>query len=299
MVRVMKVLLFGAAGQVGHELAGPLACFAEVVTANHADVDFTDPAAIGKAVRDVAPDVIVNAAAYTNVDQAEKEPEVAYQINRDAVAQLGTLARDGKMGLVHISTDFVFDGHASEAYTEEDATAPLNVYGASKLEGEQALLDLNAPAVSLRTAWIYSLRRKSFVRTMLQLAQKHERLQVVSDQVGNPTWCRDLAHGIALLLYRCRKAPHDELMAARGVYHLAARGQASRYELVQGLLELYPTPADIRTTELAPCGSDTFPLPAERPLYTALDCTLAAERFDIRLPDWRDALRRALADISS
>ena len=298
MVRVMKVLLFGASGQVGHELAGPLACFAEVVTANHADVDLTDPAAITKAVSAAAPDVIVNAAAYTNVDQAEQEQDLAFQINRDAVALLGTLARDRRIGLVHISTDFVFDGRATQAYAEQDATAPLNVYGASKLAGEAALLELDAPAISLRTAWIYSLRRKSFVRTMLQLAQKHEKLQVVSDQVGNPTWCRDLAQAIALLLYRCRKAPFDELFEARGVYHLAASGQASRFDLVAAALELYPEPDQIRTKELLPCGSDTFPLPAERPLFTALDCSLAAQRFDVRLPDWRDALRRALADIS-
>ena len=133
---------------------------------------------------------------------------------------------------------------------------------------------------------------------MLQLAQKHEKLQVVSDQVGNPTWCRDLAQAIALLLHRCRKAPFDELHAARGVYHLAGSGQASRFDLVQAAIELYPEADRIQTKELIKCGTDTFPLPAERPLFTALDCGLAAERFEIRLPDWRDALRRALADVS-
>ena len=294
----MKVLLLGAAGQLGHELAGPIACFAEVVAADQAEFDLRDEAAVAKAVERAAPDVIVNAAAYTNVDQAEQEKDLAFQVNRDAVAQLGALARDRRIGLVHVSTDFVFDGKASQAYTEQDATAPLNVYGASKLAGEQVLLDLDAPAVTLRTAWVYSLRCKSFVRTMLQLAQKHEKLQVVSDQVGNPTWCRDLAQAIALLLYRCRKAPFDELHAARGVYHLTGSGQASRFDLVQAALELYPKPDEIRTKTLLPCGTDTFPLPAERPLFTALDCSLAAERFEIRLPDWRDALRRALADIS-
>lgn len=295
----MKVLVLGASGQLGHELAGPIGCFADVVTANHADVDFADSDAISKVVASVAPDVIVNAAAYTNVDQAEKEPDLAYKINRDAVAQLGTLARDRRIGLVHVSTDFVFDGRATQPYTESDATGPLNVYGASKLAGEEALRELDAPAISLRTAWVYSLRRKSFVRTMLQLAQKHPKLQVVSDQVGNPTWCRDLAQAIALLLYRVREAPCEELFEARGVYHLAASGQASRFDLVAAALELYPEPDRIRTTELVRCGSETFPLPAERPLFTALDCGLAAERFNIRLPDWRDALTRALADVSA
>jgi len=291
----VKVLLFGAKGQLGHELVAPLSCFGELQAVDLDDTDVTDDRALEARIDAARPEVIVNACAYTDVDGAEAQPELAMAVNCEAVAAMGRLCCDRRIGLVHVSTDFVFDGRASTPYDEEAATAPLNVYGQSKLAGEQRLLELDAPAVILRTAWLYGLRSKSFVSAILRLARQRTSLRIVDDQYGNPTFCRDLAVAVALLIHRVREAPFDQLSQARGVYHAVSSGVASRYELAQATLELDPRRDQQRLEQLEAIPTSAYPTPAQRPLYTALDCSKLWRRLGLRLPPWRDSLARALS----
>jgi len=273
---------------------GALGCFASVVGLTRADGDLGDIDAVRRKVREVAPDAVVNAASFNDVDGAERDPDAAMHVNAKAVAALGEEAR-GRFALVHHSTDFVFDGRASRPYVETDATAPLGAYGRSKAAGERALAEIGAPAIVLRTAWVYSLRRKSFVSAMLRLAREREVVKVVADQAGNPTFCRDLAVATALLLYGARRAPLAMFEEARGLYHLTGDGVATRYELAKAVVELARPTEGARFAEIVPISTSEYPLPAERPAYAPLDCAKIAERFGVRLPPWRDSLARALA----
>jgi dTDP-4-dehydrorhamnose reductase len=295
----MRVVLLGADGQVGHELRGALACFTDVVCSSRRELDLADLGALERFVADARPALIINAAAYNDVDGAEREPDVARRINAEAVAVLGELAKRLPAALITYSTDFVFDGKKATAYTEDDEPRPLGAYGESKLAGERALLDACAPALILRTSWVYSLRRKSFVSSILRRAREQERLSVVDDQIGNPTFCRDLAQATALLVRGLGEQPLARVEQARGVYHVAGGGHCSRYELACAALELDPGRAAQRARGATPCRSSDYPLPAQRPLHAPLDTNRFAERFGLRLPPWRDALARALADITA
>lgn len=295
----MRIVVLGAGGQVGHELVGALGCFADVVGLGRVEGDLADVARLRERVRGLAPDAVVNAASYNDVDGAEKEPEAALRVNAEAVGALGEEALRGRFALVHYSTDFVFDGKASRPYVEKDPTAPLGAYGRSKLAGEKALAERGAPAIVLRTAWVYSLRRKSFVSTMLKLGRTRPSLRVVADQIGCPTFCRDLAAATALLLYGCRERLFEAFSEARGVYHLAGGGSTSRAELAKATLELARHPEGQALATIEPIPSSAYPLPAARPAYAPLDCSLFAQRFGIALPPWRESLARALADEGS
>ena len=290
----MKAFILGADGQLGHELCGALSCFAEVTAATEAQFDMTDVEALRGALNAAAPDVIVNAAAYTDVDGAERNPDLAWRVNAEAVGVLGREARARGCALVHYSTDFVFDGTKGSAYLETDEPRPLNEYGRSKLGGEQALTGLDAPAIILRTAWVYSLRRKSFVSTILRLARERTTLQVVNDQVGNPTFCRDLAQATALLLFSWRDDPYGRAKALRGVYHMAGAGSCSRHELACAAVELDPARNEHKVRTIEPVPTSAYPLPAARPANASLDCTKTWVRFGVRLPGWRESLARAL-----
>lgn len=293
----MKVLLLGAGGQLGHELHGPLGCFAEVTALRHADLDLADGDALRNTLARHQPQLIVNAAAYTNVDGAEDEPEVAHAVNAMAPGILASWAGANRCGLIHVSTDFVFDGAGEGPYDEQAATEPINTYGKSKLAGEQAILASAAAAIVLRTSWVYSLRRRSFVSMMLQLARERSQLKVVTDQVGSPTWCRDLAQTIALLCHRMEADPERGCREAGGVYHLAGSGSASRYELVQAALA---EAADLLDpVELIPVQASAFPQKAPRPMRTPLACGKFERRFALRLAPWRHGLRRAIADLGT
>jgi dTDP-4-dehydrorhamnose reductase len=290
----MRVLLLGARGQVGHELASALASFAEVVSSSHGERNL-DAESVRPLVDEAKPDVIVNACAYTDVDGAEKEPALAYAVNARLVGALGEEARRRRSALVHFSTDFVFDGEKATPYVETDATAPLGEYGRSKLAGERALSEMDVAAVVFRTAWVYSLRRKSFVTTMLRLAREREQLSVVTDQIGSPTFCRDLAQAVALILYGCRANVAEALGDARGIYHLSGSGSVSRYDFARAIFDLDPGRSEHRIKELRPIVAAEFPLPARRPRATPLDTGKAWAKWGVRLAPWRDALARALA----
>lgn len=292
----MKILLFGENGQLGHELQEALGRWADVVAPTRKQMDLTDVDRARALVRDARPDVIVNASAYTDVDRAEQEPEVALVVNGHIPAMLGEEARRMGAGLVHFSTDFVFDGEKGSPYVEADAPRPLGEYARSKLAGEKALLEADAPAVVFRTAWVYSLRRKSFVTTMLRLARERETLQVVTDQVGSPTFCRDLAGAVGDMLHQMGSHAAEAIHGARGIYHLAGGGSVSRYDWTRAILELDPKKSEHKVKSVIPIRTKDFPLPAPRPLATPLDCSKAQARFGLALPGWRDSLARALAD---
>ncbi len=292
----MKVLVLGAHGQVGYELVGALAPFARVIGVARRDADLSDPAALRDAVHRASPDVIVNAASYNDVDGAESDPAAAMRVNGEGVALLGEEARRRRIALVHYSSNFVFDGRKTDAYVESDAAAPLGEYGRSKLAGEQALAEQCAPAIVLRTSWVYSLRRYSFVSAVLRLARQREALRMVSDQVANPTFCRDLAQATALLIFGFRGRLFAAFDEARGVYHVAGEGGTSRFELARAILELDSARAEHKVRSLEPIASTEFPAAAARPAQATLDCARFAERFGIRLPPWRESLQRALAD---
>jgi dTDP-4-dehydrorhamnose reductase len=290
----MEIVLLGSAGQVGLALSGALGSFARVTGFDQDTLDIADTAALRGALRAARPSVVVNAAAFTDVDGAERDEAAATRVNGDAVAALGEECRSLRAGLVHYSTDFVFDGLASRPYREDDPTAPLGAYGRSKLVGELALTASAAPAVVLRTAWVYSPRRRSFVASILRLARERETLRIVSDQVGSPTFAGDLACATALLVYGVRKDPYGALDDARGIYHVAGGGVATRYELATATIASDPNAGEHRVRLVEPVSTAEYPLPAPRPAFAPLDCEKFERRFGIALPPWREALVRAL-----
>lgn len=291
----MKILLLGAAGQVGHELLPLLRSRGEVLAPARSDLDLAEKSAMERLLAQARPELIVNTIAYNEVDRAESEPEAAFRINAEAVAMLGLYAREARAALIHYSTDFVFDGTKGGPYVETDETNPLSAYGRSKLAGERALSEMEAPALVLRTAWLYSLRRRSFVSTMLKLVRERKELSLVTDQIGSPTYARDLARATVGIVDALGAKPGALAHEARGIYHAAGGGCCSRAELAQAIFELDPHPSEHTVTRLSHVTADVFRLPAPRPLNSSLASDRLRERFGIALPPWRDSLARALA----
>jgi dTDP-4-dehydrorhamnose reductase len=290
----MEIVLLGSAGQVGLALRGALGCFANVSAFDRTTLDLADPDALVRVLRATRPAVVVNAAAFTDVDRAEREEALATRINGDAVAVLGDECRALKAGLVHYSTDFVFDGASSRPYREDDPTAPLGAYGRSKLAGERALAERGAPAIVLRTAWVYSPGRRSFVASILRLARERESLRIVADQTGSPTFAGDLATATALLVHGIRSDPFAAIDEARGVYHMAGSGVATRFELAKAVIASDPKASEHRVRSVEPVATAEYPLPAARPAFAPLDGEKLRRTFGIALPPWREALDRAL-----
>ncbi len=243
----------------------------------------------------VQPQLVINASAYTAVDQAESEPEAAMAVNGRAPGELAAEADRIGAGLIHYSTDYVFDGTKGEAHREGDQPNPLNVYGESKLAGERAIQEVDGAWLILRTSWVYSLRRPSFVTKVLEWARSHDVLRVVDDQVGNPTWCRMLAEASAQLIAMAAPDPAPWLKARRGLYHLAGDGYGSRYDWARAILRYDPDPGSRTASGIEPTSTREFPLPAARPTFSALDCEHFARTFGLRLPGWEQALRLAMA----
>jgi dTDP-4-dehydrorhamnose reductase len=254
-------------------------------------------------IRGVRPRWIVNAGAYTAVDKAESELELAYAINAEAVRVMGAEAKALGAGVLHFSTDYVFEGLSSEPYREADETRPVSVYGASKLAGENALAESGAGHLIFRTSWVYGVRGKNFLLTILKLARERERLQVVADQHGAPTWSRDLARMAAAVIGQCEDAARgrelaEALAGVGGVYHAAGSGETTWYgfaaEAVR--LERERTPGT-RFAELEAITTAEYPTPARRPANSRMNCERLRERFGWRMRDWRDSLQKVMAEI--
>jgi len=255
--------------------------------------DFDRPPSLAEAVRAMQPAFVVNAAAWTAVDAAEADPEAAGHANRDGPATLAALCADAGIPLIHVSTDYVFDGNKGAPYSEADPTSPTGVYGVTKLEGEQAVLAAWPRAIVLRTSWVYSATGKNFVRTMLGAAQKTDRLRVVADQQGCPTAARDLAVAILAIVARLREGWQDRYS---GVFHAAGTGSTTWHGLAEALFQDaakygHPVPA------VDAIATADWPTPAKRPPDSRLDCTKLSQVFDVRLPEWRDGLSRTVAEL--
>ena len=294
----MKILLLGSNGQVGWELQRSLAPLGEVLALGRAgdgelSGDLSRPADLVATVRRLKPDVIVNAAAYTAVDKAESEPELARTINAEAVACLGGEAAALDAWLVHYSTDYVFDGSGDRPWREDDATGPMSVYGSTKLAGEEAIRASGCRHLLLRTSWVYAARGGNFARTMLRLAAERERLTVIDDQVGAPTGAELIADVSAHVLRSALREP-----GLSGTYHLAAAGETSWHGYARFVIdEAHALGLALKVTDIAPIPTSDYPTPARRPLNSRLDTSRLRERFGLVLPDWRSGVRRMLREV--
>lgn len=292
----MKILLLGKNGQVGWELQRALAPLGTVVALGREDLDLADTDRIRVVVRDHKPGLIVNAAAYTDVDRAESEPDLAKQVNGVAPGILAEEAVRLGASLVHFSTDYVFDGAKGKPYTEEDPPNPLNVYGESKLAGERAVERIGGQYMILRTSWVYGLRRECFVTKVLQWAHSQSELRVVDDQVSSPTWCRTIAKKVFHILSHDKGDFNTFFREFSGLFHIAASGEASRYKWAVAILSADPK-REVQTVKaLRPAKSREFPSRAKRPPFSVLDCQLLVKRFSVELPHWRIGLGSAVGE---
>ena len=257
------------------------------------DFDFDRPDTVDAVFRAVRPALVVNAAAYTAVDAAETDPDAAYRANRDGPGALARLCAAAGVPLIHISTDYVFDGAKGAPYTEADVVCPTGVYGASKLAGEQAVLASGAQATILRTSWVHYCAGKNFVRTMLAIGKTRDRLTVVADQRGCPTSAADLADAVLTVADRMLTGWHESYA---GVFHAAGTGDTTWFGLAQAVFE-DAAAHGCKIPKVAPIATADWPTPAKRPPDSRLDCTRLAEIFGVRLPHWRDGLRRTTAAI--
>lgn len=292
----MKILLLGNTGQLGWELHRTLTPLGEVTALDYPAVDLADEGATRALLRRLAPRLIVNAGAYTAVDRAESEPQLALAVNAGGPRLLAQEARSLGAALIHYSTDYVFDGAKGAPYTEEDTPNPLGAYGRGKLAGERAVTEAGGACIILRTAWVYGTRGDGFVGKVLQWARRQPALKVVTDQVSNPTWARMLAEATAQMLAMARGDVVEWVAARSGLYHLAGGGWCSRLEWAREILRLDPRRDEQTAREVLPALTTDFPTPAQRPLFSALDCARFANTFGLRLPPWDAALRLALGD---
>lgn len=275
------ILVTGARGQLGCELAAALAAHGNVIALDRAGADLSDADALVRAVRTAAPAWIVNAAAYTAVDRAETERERAFAVNGTAPGILAEEAKRSGAILVHYSTDYVFDGAARTPYDELAPTAPLNVYGQTKLAGEQAIAATGAASLTLRTSWVYGLRGSNFLLTVRRLAAERDELRIVADQTGVPNWCRSLAEATATLVGRGR----GYVAERAGLYHLSSTGQATWYDFARAIVGPAARPV------VVPIATADYPTPAQRPAYGVLETARFRQAFGLALPAWTDALQ--------
>jgi dTDP-4-dehydrorhamnose reductase len=297
------ILLIGRTGQIGSELLHLLPRIGEVVAPDRHELDLLDVNNIRRAVREIRPELIVNAAAYTAVDAAETQEADAYAINADAPAVISEEAKNIGAVIVHYSTDYVFDGSKKTPYEETDSVAPMNVYGKSKLAGERAIYAAGAPYLIFRTAWVYATRGRNFLLTILRLATEREELRIVHDQFGAPTWSREIAEATLKILNQF--AGQSSLISqVSGIYHLTARGETTWCDFATAILEeaIHFSPEapwfaeatrrrPIITKRVTPITTDEFPSPVSRPSYSVLSNSHLIQTFGVELSDWRMQLR--------
>jgi dTDP-4-dehydrorhamnose reductase len=286
------VLVTGANGQVGQELQVLATLYPDFqfVFTSRDNMPVTDEAAVQQCFQTYQPAYCINCAAYTAVDKAESEQEAAYQVNAEAVRILAEACKKHNTRLIHISTDYVFNGQSPEPYTEAMPTEPVNLYGASKLKGEQLCLQVNPDAIIIRTAWVYSSFGKNFVKTMLRLMQDKPALNVVNDQVGAPTYAADLADSMMQIVAQTQA--HASNWRA-GIYHYSNQGRIRWYDFAVAIKELSNS-----TCKVNPIPSSQFPTPAKRPAFSLLNTTKIQSAFTITIPDWKDSLKVCLTKLA-
>jgi dTDP-4-dehydrorhamnose reductase len=298
-----RILLTGATGQVGGELLETLKSLGDVVAPERATMDLSNSRSIRETIRATRPRWIVNSSAYTAVDKAESEPDLAYAINAEAVKIIGEEAYTLGAGVIHFSTDYVFDGSGNEPYVETDAVGPVSVYGASKLAGEKALAESGAGHMIFRTSWVYGAKGKNFLLTILKLARERETLKIVADQHGAPTWSRDLARMTVQVIGQCEAAARSKglkavLSDASGIYHAAGRGETTWFGFAAEAVLLQQERAPgVRLAAVEAVQTAQYPTPAKRPPNSRLNCSKLTERFGWTMMDWRDSLREVLGEL--
>ena len=290
-----RVAILGSQGQLGTELVELLSPEMEVSAFSRHEVDLTNEGALRAAILPIAPHFIVNAAAYTAVDRAEGEPELAHSVNARAPQLLAELALGINAWLIHFSTDYVFDGSGSTPWREMDAPHPLNVYGRTKLEGEQAVAASGCRHLIFRTSWVYAAHGKNFLRTMLRLAGERPSLRIVDDQMGAPTTAGELARGTLAVLRRLEQGAQAEPLPEPGVYHMSCGGSTTWFQFARAIFAALA--GRIPAPELIPIRTEEYPAPAARPRYSVLDCGKLEQAFGIRLALWEDALAQVIAEI--
>jgi dTDP-4-dehydrorhamnose reductase len=286
----MNILLIGQHGQVSRELQRSLQGIGDVQVRGRDRLDLAQTKQISQQLRELRPELIINAAAHTAVDQAESEPELAFAINASAPGILAETAAELGVPLVHYSTDYVFDGNKATPYHEDDTPHPLGVYGRSKLAGEQAIQAVGGMHLILRTSWVYSQHGRNFLLTMQRLLQERESLSVVADQIGAPTWAGTIAQTSAQLIEHWRNGQAGPW----GIYHLAAQGHTSWFGFASAIaehLQLHGKPV----AALQAIPSSAYPTPAQRPLNSRLDCSRLQRDWQVQLPNWQQALAECLA----
>ncbi len=288
----MKILLVGKNGQVGRELENTLAYLGEVIDLDRQGMDLGDPDSIRKPIRSLQPDVIVNAAAYTAVDKAESEPDLAMAVNGIAPGIMAEEAARLNALLVHYSTDYVFDGTKSAPYTEQDNPNPLNVYGHSKLMGERAICAHASRFLIFRSTWVYDAQGKNFLNTIKRIGAQRPELAIVDDQFGAPTWSREIALATAQAISSCMSHPDPEQI--NGIYHMTARGQTSWFGFAQSAAKCGLFAGLAHPPALRAISSAEFPTPAKRPMYSVLSNAKLLEQFGIQLPEWDVSLRKCM-----
>lgn len=298
-----KILLTGVSGQVGHALQQQLALQAEdnwqVVACDRQQLDLTQPDQIKRVIQEVAPDLIINPAAYTAVDKAESERELADAINAVAPRIMAEEAEKLNAALIHFSTDYVYDGTKTSAYTETDSVNPVSVYGASKLAGEEAIRRVGLPHLILRTSWVYGSYGKNFLKTVIRLAQERELLKIVADQYGAPTSDISIAQAVLKLIADWNIADSEQT----GVYHLVNAGETSWYGFARAIVEQYQLLSttrhwpDLAVKEIQPIAANEYPTPAKRPSNSRLSTTKLESAFGVTLPEWSQALGQVMPEL--
>lgn len=290
----MRILLTGVTGQVGWELQRTLMTVGEVIPVSRRQIDLAQPDTIRHIIREVRPDLIVNPAAYTAVDQAEIEPDLAMAINGIAPGIMAEEAKRLGAAIIHYSTDYVFDGTKSTPYTEADQPNPQNIYGKTKLAGEQAIASVGVDYLIFRTSWIYGLRGKNFLLTMQRLAKEREEIKVVDDQIGAPTWSRMIAEATAQIVSQSLPNVADFFVDKGGLYHLSASGKTSWYGFCQEILKYDTQPSQRQLQRLIPITSQEYPTTASRPGYSVLDNQKLSHKFRMVIPEWHQVLELVL-----
>lgn len=297
----MKILLIGSNGQVGYELQRSLACLGKLISLDRKQLDLSNCDNVRAKIAEIGPDVIVNAAAYTAVDKAESEQELALKINAESVGVMAVEAKRLNSLLIHYSTDYVFAGNRQHPWQENDALGPINHYGVSKLKGELAIQASGCNYLILRTSWVYGARGQNFLLTMMRLARDREALSVVADQIGAPTWSRHIADATAQIIAQYKSSNSqlaDYWLSRSGIYHLAASGDGSWYDFARAIFQSMAEQGE-NVAVLSKTITADYPTPAQRPLFSCLNTDKLANTFSIRLPDWRESLSLVMASFDN
>lgn len=290
----MTILVVGAWGQLGSELLGQAAGNnVQAVGVDVDEIDITDADSAGRVIARIQPSVVVNAAAYTNVDKAESEPERAYAVNCDGPGNLAAICGNAGIPLVHISTDFVFDGRKSRPYTEDDPPGPLGVYGKSKADGEKAVQAHTSRFIIIRTSWLYSPHGHNFVKTMLRLGSEKREISVVADQQGSPTSAADFAEAVLRVVHRLGVSDDNRW----GVYHYCGRGVTSWHGFAQEIFDIARRHGLQAVPSVIPISTRQYPTPAQRPGYSVLDCHRITRTFGIEPRPWTESLEKVVAGL--